>query len=96
MDKEIAAARQALQHVPIMEGRIIGGALGKLDRALKEKDAEIESLKQQLRRQNELGVEWMLDYYAMSSRFQELKKELAVARREIDWLREVPHAGQGS
>ncbi|KHF33444.1 hypothetical protein CM49_04392 [Paenibacillus sp. P1XP2] len=96
IEKAIASARHSLQYVPMTESVVIGGALGLLLRTLKERDDEIESLKQQLRRQNELGVEWMLDYYAMSSRFQQLKKELAAARREIDRLREVPHAGQGS
>ncbi|GIO33684.1 hypothetical protein J2TS6_48250 [Paenibacillus albilobatus] len=86
MDKEIAAARQALQHVPIMEGSIIGGALGKLDRALKEKDAEIESLKQQFNQQTTTAVEWMVEYYTLDGRFQEQKRELAAARREIERL----------
>lgn len=48
MDNDIAAAQQALKHVPLMAARVIGGTIGKLARALKERDAEIESLKREL------------------------------------------------
>lgn len=70
IEKAMAGARQALQHVPLMAGSIIGGALGKLARALMEKDAEIESLKQQFNQQTTTAVEWMVEYYTLDGRFQ--------------------------
>ncbi|GIP25528.1 hypothetical protein J23TS9_06580 [Paenibacillus sp. J23TS9] len=44
IEKMIAPARHSLQHVPLTESMVIGGTIGKLQRALEEKDAVIKEL----------------------------------------------------
>ncbi|MEC0239470.1 hypothetical protein P4H66_06320 [Paenibacillus dokdonensis] len=87
IEKMIAPARHSLQHVPLTESMVIGGTIGKLQRALEEKDAVIKKLQTE----NEYLKGIILSCTGDNERLRKALEEVHTAMEDAVSVMEMEH-----